>query len=63
MAQPGIAVWGFLLAAGLFLIAAVIPSLRGGDLNASLFVIGIAFLLIGGAVSRKSRAGKTNKST
>ena len=41
---------GFLL-----LIAAIIPSLRGDGLNTTLFVIALAFFIIGLAVGLKAR--------
>lgn len=45
--------WGFLIAAVLFLAAAVLPLLTGGKFNAAFFVLAMAFLVIGAAIAKK----------
>jgi len=48
--------WGFIIAGTLFLIAAIMPFAEGKTVNVAFFVIGIAFLMVGAAIVRKSRA-------
>jgi hypothetical protein len=48
--------WGFLIAGILFLIAAIIPFAEGQVVKVSFFVIGIAFLVVFTAITRKRRA-------
>lgn len=52
---------GFLIARILFLGAAVVPFERGQTTGVALFVIGIAFLLIGATVVRKRPPGTLPK--
>ena len=54
---PRIAVFGFALAGALFLFAALIPMIKGDDLNAAFFTLGIVFLILGLGVSRKRGRG------
>jgi hypothetical protein len=56
MAQPRIAGLGFMLAAVLFAVAALIPVVRGGDFNATFLVLALVFFVLGAGVMRKSRA-------
>ena len=53
MAGTMIVKWGMVLAGALFLFAAVKPTFRGGTLDVTFFVIGIACLLIGFVLLRK----------
>jgi hypothetical protein len=46
--------WGFLLAAFLFLAAAVLPLLTGGKFNSAFFVLAMAFLAIGLGIAKKN---------
>ena len=46
--------WGFLIAAVLFLAAAVLPLLTGGKFNAAFFVLAMAFLVIGLGIAKKN---------
>lgn len=39
MAQPKIAAWGFIGAGVLFVVAALIPLIRGGSLNATFLAL------------------------
>ena len=55
MPRPIIAVWGFLAAGLLFLLAATVPLLSGGRMRPSFFVLAMAFLVLGAAIARKNR--------
>lgn len=55
MAQPKIAVWGFLFAAILFLVVAFLPLARGGPLNATFLALSVVFFVLGAAVAKKNR--------
>lgn len=39
----------------LFGVAAVLPALKGGELNTTLFVLAIGFIVIGGITAAKAR--------
>ena len=54
MTRHSIAVVGFGLAAFCFLFAAIFPSIRGGSLNAGLFVFAVVFFVLAIAVRRKA---------
>ena len=45
----------FIFASLLFGVAAALPALKGGELNTTLFVIAIVFLIIGGITAAKAR--------
>ncbi|MBI1982646.1 MAG: hypothetical protein HYS61_00420 [Acidobacteria bacterium] len=53
MAGTNIVRFGFLLAGLLFLFAAAKPAFRGGSLNATFLVIGVACIVVGAVVGRK----------
>lgn len=55
MAQRILATWGFIVAGVLFLIAALIPVIRGGNLKPVNFVLAVVFLMLGAAAARKRR--------
>ena len=55
MGQNIVRRWGFIIGGILFLIAALVPLASGRTLNVTFFVIGIAFLIIGAGIARKSR--------
>ncbi len=52
MAQPKIAVWGFVAAGILFMVAAFVPVLRGGTMNAVFFPVGVVFLILAAAINK-----------
>jgi hypothetical protein len=60
MAQPKIAVWGFLLTGVLFVVAALIPLVRGGSLNATFLALSVVFFILGAAVAKKNRASDSS---
>jgi len=53
MTGTNIVRFGFLLAGLLFLLAAVKPAFRGGSLNATFLVIGVACIVLGSVIGRK----------
>ncbi len=53
MTKQKFARWSFVFAGVLFLLAAIAPLVSGGTLNPALFVLAMAFLVIGGAIARK----------
>ena len=53
MAQPKVAVWGFALAGALNLIAALIPLVRGRNMNVVFFAAGVVFLILAVAMAKK----------
>lgn len=55
MAQPKVAVWGFITAGALSVVAAVIPMLRGGRLNVTFFALSIVWFVLAAAVAKKGR--------
>ena len=55
MAQSRIGGWGFMLAALLFMVAALIPLVRGRDLNTTFLVLALVFFVLGAGVMRKRR--------
>ena len=55
MAQPKFAVRGFLFAAGLFLIVAFAPVVRGGSLNATFLALSVVSFVLGIAIAKKNR--------
>jgi hypothetical protein len=55
MAQPKVAVWAFVLAGVLFVVAAVIPLLRGGELNATFLALSVVWFILGAAAAKKNR--------
>lgn len=50
-------VWGFVIAGGLFLVAALLPAVTGEGLNTTFFVLGIVFLILGLVMVRRRRSG------
>ncbi|MGH7586587.1 MAG: hypothetical protein ACREMH_10095 [Gemmatimonadales bacterium] len=56
MAPSRIAVWLFMLAAGLFLVVALLPVVRGGRLNATFLALAVVFFVLGVGVARRSAA-------
>ena len=52
MAQPRVAVWGFVVAGILAMVAAFIPVLRGGTMNAVFFPVGVVFLILAAAINK-----------
>jgi hypothetical protein len=56
MAQSRLAGWGFMLAALVFGVAAVIPLARGRDLNATFLVLALVFFVLAAGVMRRSRS-------
>lgn len=50
-----IAPLGFLLAGVLFLVAAIVPALRGGKMNVAFLPIGVVFLILGFAILNRAR--------
>ena len=59
MAQPKVAVWSFVAAGVLSLIAAVIPMLGGGRLNVTFLALAVVWFVLSGVVARKSRTDAT----
>lgn len=57
MARTNPAVLGLALAGVLFVIAALIPLIRGSEFNAALLVPAIAFFLVALVVHKKSLSG------
>lgn len=55
MPRKPIALWGFLVAAALFLVSAVIPLIKGGRLNTTFLVLGVVFGILGANVVRRHR--------
>ena len=55
MTRINIGVVGFGLAAFLFFVAAIVPSIRGGSLKAALLAIAVVFFVLAIATSRKAR--------
>jgi hypothetical protein len=49
-----VVVWGFILAALLMMGAAILPVLKGGELNAAFLAIGALWLIVGLAVRKKA---------
>jgi hypothetical protein len=60
MAQPKIAMWGFVLAGVLFVAAALMPMVRGGTLNATFLALSVVFFILGAAVAKKGRPTDSN---
>lgn len=56
MTRPKIIVGLFAFAGVLFLIAALIPMLRSGPVNAGFVPLGIIFVILAVAVARRNRA-------
>lgn len=56
MAQTKVAVWGFITAGVLSVVAAVIPMLRGGRLNVTFFALSVVWFVLGAAVAKKNRS-------
>lgn len=54
MRRINVAAAGFGLAAFLFGIAAVLPSIRGGSLNATFLAVAVVFFVLAIAAGRKS---------
>ena len=54
MAKPNIAALGSFVAAGLFVIAAVIPMLRARPLNAAFVGAAVVFFIVGFVMRQKS---------
>jgi LPXTG-motif cell wall-anchored protein len=50
---------GFALAGALFLVAALKPAVTGQSLNATFFVLGVVFLVLGFVLLRKRGGGPT----
>jgi len=50
-----IAVWGFVGAGLLFLVAAALSVLHGGHGKPAFLILGMVFLLLGAAIARKNR--------
>ena len=46
-------VWGFILAGLLMISAAILPLLKGGELNAAFLAIGALWLILGAAIRKK----------
>lgn len=57
MAQSKLVMRGFLIAAVLFMFAALIPFVRGGTVNTALVPVGLACLVVVATMARKGRAG------
>lgn len=55
MAQARIVMWGFVVAGVLFFVAALLPLLGGGRMNAVFFPVGLVFLILA-AMAKKNRA-------
>lgn len=55
MAQPKVAIWGFVVAGLLFMVAAFLPMLRGGSMNAVFFPVGVVFLVLAAAINKTRR--------
>ena len=55
MEQPKLAVRWSLIAAVLFLIAALAPVVRGGSLGARSLALSVVFFIVGIAVAKKNR--------
>ena len=58
MATHFIGRWGFIIAGVIFMLAALISMAGGRSMNVAFFVLGIAFLVIGGGIARRNRAAK-----
>ena len=46
-------VWGFILAGLLMVFAAILPMLKGGEVNAAYLAIGALWLILGAAIRKK----------
>ena len=57
MSRTKVAVWLFGAIGIVFLIAALIPVLKGGDLKAVFLVLGLVWLVIALASAKKARGG------
>jgi hypothetical protein len=55
MSQSFIGRWGFIIAGALFMIGGLVPLLDKGKTNVPLFVIGLAFLVLGMRIAKKNR--------
>jgi succinate-acetate transporter protein len=62
MAQPKVAVRGFLFAAVLFVVVAFLPVVRGGSLNATFLALSVVFFVLGIAVAKKNRGTESSSS-
>lgn len=56
MAQARIVMWGFVVAGVLFFVAALLPLLGGGRMNAVFFPVGLVFLILAAAKAKEKRA-------
>lgn len=52
--------WAFLVPAALWLLAAVIPVLKGERLKTTFFVLALVFAILGGVVARRNRSTDTD---
>jgi hypothetical protein len=55
MAQKRLPLWGFQLPALLFLLAAIVPVLKGGRLNLTYVVLAAAFAILSVVVAARNR--------
>ena len=62
MAKKKIPVWSFLIPAAIWLLAAIIPIMKGGRLNTTFFVLALVFAVLGGTLARRKRGRADSQS-
>lgn len=60
MTRKRVPAWSFLIPAALWLVAAVIPVLKGDSLDTTFFVLALAFAILGGILVQRNRGADTH---